>query len=410
MLKLGMINYKWLFLGFFSSIFLYLYHFGIEYKVLDTIFALMFVYTLFSASKKELLLGGFLTGVLWFWWLGFSFIYYELSYLIPLVIFGVGAVYAVLFYFTGLVNNLIYKVAYLFILSYINPFGFNWFKIELVFINSYLGTSKAEFLAILTVTALFIYLQRTKKIYISLYAYSIPLVVLFFINTIDNNTIKEPDLNIYMNTTDVEQDKKWDKKYKKDIVISNLEAIDTAVEKGYDLIIFPETSFPVVLNRNDYIKDILLEKSKEISIIAGALNQKEGLLYNSSYLFNKGKMEIANKVVLVPFGEAVPLPEKLRDLINDAFFNGAEDYEVAKNPTTFDINGIKFRNAICYEATTDRIFEQLDTSYMIAISNNAWFTPSHQPSLQRLLLRYYGRKYNVKIYSVNNKSKSSILN
>ncbi len=410
MLKFGMNNYKWLFLGLFSSLFLYLSHFGIEYRFLDTILALMFIYTLFTTSKKELFLGGFLTGVLWFWWMGYSFIYYELSYLIPFVILGVGLLYGVLFYLGGIINNLLYKVAYFFALSFLAPFGFNWFKMELLFINSYLGTSKWEFLSILTVTALFIYLQREKRKNLSIIVYAVPLVVLFFINTVNNNTIKNPDLKIYMNTTDVEQDKKWEREYKRTLIEENIKNIDSAIKKGYDLIIFPETSFPLVLNKNQYIKDMLLERSKDIAIIAGALNQKEGLLYNSSYLFNKGKMEIANKVVLVPFGEAVPLPEKLRDIINDTFFNGAKDYEVAKNPTTFEINGTKFRNAICYEATTDEIFKDLDTSYMIAISNNAWFTPSHQPSLQRLLLKYYAKKYGVKIFSVNNKSKSVIVN
>ena len=48
----------------------------------------------------------------------------------------------------------------------------------------------------------------------------------------------------------------------------------------------------------------------------------------------------------------------------------------------------KFRNAICYEATTDKIFENLgDTKYMIAISNNAWFTPSIEPTLQHLFFK-----------------------
>jgi len=64
---------------------------------------------------------------------------------------------------------------------------------------------------------------------------------------------------------------------------------------------------------------------------------------------------------------------------------------------------VKFRNAICYEATTNKIFNNLDTKYMIAISNNAWFSPSIQPTLQKLLFKYYENKYNVKIFSVTNK-------
>jgi apolipoprotein N-acyltransferase len=164
-----------------------------------------------------------------------------------------------------------------------------------------------------------------------------------------------------------------------------------------------------VLNKNDYLKNLLLEKSKDISIIAGSLYKKDGLYYNSTYFFQDKKMQVAHKVVLVPFGEAVPLPEKIRDWINNTFYNGAKDYEVALSPTTFEIKGEKFRNAICYEATTDEIYKNLDTNKVIAISNNAWFTPSTQPALQRLLLRYYAKKYNLVIYNVTNKSKSGII-
>ena len=92
------------------------------------------------------------------------------------------------------------------------------------------------------------------------------------------------------------------------------------------------------------------------------------------------------------------------------FMTGQKIMKLQKKATTFDINGVKFRNAICYEATTDKIFEDMDTAYMIAISNNAWFTPSIQPVLQNLLLKYYAKKYGVKVFSVTNKSRSVIIN
>jgi apolipoprotein N-acyltransferase len=111
----------------------------------------------------------------------------------------------------------------------------------------------------------------------------------------------------------------------------------------------------------------------------------------------------------VPFGEKVPLPQILTDLINKLFFNGASDYSTASNTTTFDINGTKFRNAICYEATTNEIFYNMDTKFMIAISNNAWFTPSIEPTLQYLLLKYYAQKYNIIIFHSSNKSSNMII-
>lgn len=406
-----MFKAKSILLPLFSSAFIYFEYFQIELKALDTILGLLFLYTLFTLSKKELFAGGFITGVLWFWWLGYSFVYYDLSYLIPLVIIGTGLIYGTLFYIIGLSNNLIFKTLYIFSLSYIEPFGFNWYKIELVFINSFLGTSKFEFLSLVILTALFIFLKQKSKARVSLAIYAAGIVALYFINLNGSGApADKPKIKIYMNATNIDQEKKWDQNYQKQIIQANLRDIDKAVQKGYDLIVFPETAFPTLLNKNEYLKDILLKKSEHISIITGALNKQDDLYYNSSYLFTKGKMQIANKVVLVPFGEAVPLPEKLKNLINDIFYDGAKDYEVAKEATTFDIEGTKFRNAICYEATTDKIYENLDTKYIMAISNNGWFTPSIQPNLQNLLLKYYARKYKVMIYSVANKSPALIVN
>jgi len=106
-------------------------------------------------------------------------------------------------------------------------------------------------------------------------------------------------------------------------------------------------------------------------------------------------------MVLVPFGEYIPLPKFMQKIINDFFFNGEADFSHANNPTDFIVKGTKFRNAICYEATTDAIFKG-DVKYVIAISNNGWFVPSIEPTLQNLLMKFYERKYDVTIFhSVN---------
>ena len=203
-----------------------------------------------------------------------------------------------------------------------------------------------------------------------------------------------------MANTSIPQDIKWNKKYLTQIININFKIIDKAIKQKYDLIILPESSFPLLLNKNERLLKTLRLKSKNISIVLGSLYKEKNSFYNSTYLFQNGNMQVAHKVVLIPFGEAVPLPEKLKNFINDTFYNKAKDYQCAKTPTDFNIKGITFRNAICYEATTDEIFKDLAGNYLIAISNNAWFTPSIQPTLQKLLLKYYSNKYHVKIFSV----------
>ena len=110
-----------------------------------------------------------------------------------------------------------------------------------------------------------------------------------------------------------------------------------------------------------------------------------------------GEYQIAKKLILVPFGEYIPLPKFAQDYINDTFFSGQSDFLTAEKPTDFTIKGEVFRNAICYEATCQEIYEG-DVKFVIATSNNAWFAPSIEPTLQNLLMRYYARKNGVTIY------------
>ncbi|OUR70250.1 apolipoprotein N-acyltransferase [Arcobacter sp. 31_11_sub10_T18] len=383
----------------FSS-FIYLSYFNIENKIINSVLGLTSIYLILTIPKKSLFYTGFFIGIFWCWWLALSFEYYDLNYLMPLVILGVGLVYAIIFYFIGIIEDSIYIRAVLFFgFTFLAPFGFNWVKPELLFIDSYFGITKLDFALILLSMIL---LNKFK------YLFWIPLVLSFYL--LPSGKVLAPKLKISMPQLNVNQHIKWEKNYKYELISENINFINKAIEEKYDLIILPETAFPIILNKNENLLNLLKEKSKQIDIITGSLYKKDGLYHNSTYHFSKEKVNVAHKVVLVPFGEAVPLPEKIRNLINDMFYEGAKDYESAKEATTFNIKGIDFRNAICYEATTDEIFKNLgDTKYMIATSNNAWFTPSTQPILQKLLMKYYAKKYNVIVYSSANASENSII-
>ncbi len=383
----------------FSS-FIYLSYFNIENKIINSVLGLASIYLILTIPKKSLFFAGFFIGIFWCWWLALSFEYYDLNYLIPIVVLGVGLVYAIIFYFIGIIEDSIYIRAVLFFgFTFLAPFGFNWVKPELLFVDSYFGITKLDFALILLSMVL---LNKFK------YLFWIPLVLSFYL--LPTGKVLDPELKISMPQLNVNQHIKWEKEYKYELISENINFINKAIEEKYDLIILPETAFPTILNRNENLLNLLKEKSKQIDIITGSLYKKDGLYHNSTYHFSKEKVNIAHKVVLVPFGEAVPLPEKIRNLINDIFYEGAKDYESAKEATTFNIKGINFRNAICYEATTDEIFKNLgDTKYMIATSNNAWFNPSTQPILQKLLMKYYAKKYNVIVYSSANSSENSII-
>lgn len=392
---------KGLLIASLFSAFIYLEYFEIHNKILNSILAIVSLYFILKASRKESFFIGFFIGAFWFYWVGISVQYYDLTYLAPLVILFFATGYGIIFYLFSFFEILELKVIFIYFLSYVHPLGFDWFIPELTLINSNFATSKESFALILFAIYIFIKLKKLKFI---------ALIPLFFAISSTGIYIDNPRFKIDMPQLNVPQEQKWVKENLSNIISNNLGLIDKSILNGNDLIILPETTFPILLNKNGFLMEKLLNKSYEIDIIAGALYTENGEFYNTTYHFSKGKFEVAKKVVLVPFGEEIPLPKFFVDLINDIFYNGAKDYDKAKTPTDFIINGEKLRNAICYEATSEKIYQNLgDTRYMIAISNNAWFTPSIEPTLQKMILRYYSKKYGVTIFHSINGSLNYIV-
>ncbi|WP_239056450.1 nitrilase-related carbon-nitrogen hydrolase [Helicobacter apodemus] len=190
---------------------------------------------------------------------------------------------------------------------------------------------------------------------------------------------------------------------------SNLEAINLAIKESYDVIILPETAFPLVLNHQPKLLQTLQEKSHKITIVTGGIYQNAET-YNSAYIFEKGEMQVLHKVILVPFGESIPLPSSLANFINELIFKGGSNF--AKNPNTTPnstrIHKQDFQIAICYEATREEYY-QSSPKFLIAISNNAWFAPSIEPTLQKILMLYFAKNYGTTIYHSSNASPSFIL-
>lgn len=383
------------------SAFIYLKYFGIDSKILHTLLALFAFYLLLTLEKNALFYVGFFVGILWFYWVGNSLVYYDVAYLYPLIVVVFALTYGLLFYTIALYDHILFRALILFLLSYIHPFGFNWFIPELLFIESFFPTSKAHFALILACLFMFIRLNPRLK-----FLAVIPLLCIYQNKGL---YIDNPPIAISMPQIHLSQDQKWLKSNLSSTIENNLNLIEDAIEEKKELIILPETAFPLLLNNENFLMTNLLKKSEVIDIIVGALYVENSQFYNATYHFSQGNFSIAKKVVLVPFGEKIPLPQFLVDWINATFYNGAQDYQKAEKPTDFIIKGEKFRNAICYEATSEEIYQNLgEVKYMIAISNNAWFTPSIEPTLQDLLLKYYTKKYEVTLFHVVNGSKNKI--
>lgn len=384
----------------FFSAFLYLEHFGITLKLPNTVFGLLALAMLLYMPKRAVLAAGFFIGLLWFYWIGYSFKYNGVGFMEPIITLVFGVVYMLFFGVLALTKNVAARAFLLFLLTFFEPVDFNWMQIELLFVDSYFGIQKYHFVLILFALALPVYIKKP---------YSLaPLLLLFAALNYTPLEQKDAPLKIKLVSTDIKQDQKWTKEMLRPTLEMIYQEIQKAKDEGYEVVIFPEAVFPFYMNQATTVIERLLELSHGTTIVAGSLLKEDNLHYNVTYMFNEGNYEIAKKMILVPFGEYIPLPEFAKEFINEIFFAGASDFKTADKPTDFTIKGIKFRNAICYEATCKEIYEG-DVDFVIASSNNAWFYPSIEPTLQKLLMRFYARKNGVTIYHAANWKGTAII-
>ena len=371
------------------SAFIYFESYELTNKLINTLFGLLALALFLYIPKRSVLVAGFFIGLFWFYWIGYSFAYQGVGYMQPIITLAFAIIYLIFFSPLALTQNPLLRAIFLFALSFFEPFDWNWLQIELLFVESYLGIYKYQLLLILLALSLPSFMPKRIKY--------LPLLLLVFAFNYGYPPQQEAPLKIDLIQTQIKQEDKWQDYALLSTIEMIFKNIDDAIATKQDLIIFPESVFPLFMNKNPKIMHYLLERSKKIAIVAGALLVENHKHYNVTYLFENGHYKIAKKLVLVPFGEYIPLPKFARHFINETFFSGASDFVTAKGPTDFIIKGVKFRNAICYEATCQEIYKG-DVKFVIATSNNAWFTPSIEPVLQRLLLKYYARKNGVTIY------------
>lgn len=396
---------KFIINGFIISILLSLFIFldllNLKYiSNLSLISAIFGFYFILKSNKKIWFWSGFFIGFFWFYWISFSLIYYDFAYLIPVEILGICLIYGSIFLAAGWLENIYIKAIFLLFASYIAPFGFDWLNFKLIFIDTFFIPS----IYTLALVLISIIIAIKFNIYFGISLLICSLAINY------NNKIEYRGLpfDISLINTNISQDKIWDRSTKDKIVKNNLNMIDQAISDGSRIVVLPESAFPLFLNHSEILLSVLKQKSYQIAIVAGALGTSDNQLYNSTYLFDKGEIKRLDKLILVPFGEEIPLPNFIKDLINRLFFDSAIDYSHASSVSDYEIDGVKIRNAICYEATRDELFIN-EPKFMIAITNNAWFTPSTQPNLQSKLLKLKAYKYKTIIYHSVNGSPSQMI-
>ena len=276
---------------------------------LSTFFGLTALYLLLQQDQKTWFFSGFFIGFFWFWWIVVSFGHYNMLWAIPLGLLLISFSYGILFWSLAWISEkitshfaarsrntlgvphsslltlysslftLILKATGLLVLSYLHPFGFDWFKPELMFVNSYLGIEKWQFAIILTAMVLSIWKRQLLYLFLVLLAYQ-PLLT---------TTVSIPN-TIQLITLNTPVEDKWNKVLHAKQFDEIFKIIDQAIDDNKSLVILPESVFPIFLN---YDKDLICKTQKHvqnnISIVVGGLYWDGKTPHNSTYIFTNEK-------------------------------------------------------------------------------------------------------------------------
>jgi len=265
--------------------------------------------------------------------------------------------------------------------------GFPWLLIGLSQYNNQYILKFAKFSGIYGISFLlmgfnlFLYTILTKKLSIQNLFFLLTVSVFFLISRFPEKKNLKGEINVLLFQPNFTP-KNISLEENKEIITRLLKEIKY---KNLDLIVFPEGTFQGNLfENNDLIK--LLKKTSNknnCGILIGTFTESSGNFYNSGVLINGEKIDVYNKIKLVPYGEFI-LGKRFK-FVRNIFLKIAGYEPNLKNGSEFKVfkyRDIKFSSLICYENIFPQIVENFSNNgpdFFIVITNDSWFGKSIGP-------------------------------
>ena len=185
----------------------------------------------------------------------------------------------------------------------------------------------------------------------------------------------------------IDQSLKWDPVYQKETLRIYGGLTTEAVEKGAEVIVWPETAAPFFYGWEGEMSAVVDAVAREngVPIIFGApwFDPSEGgKYYNSVFFLGKGGIAEGryDKRHLVPFGEYIPLRRVL--FFVQKLTVGEEDFSSGKDPALFDVRGDPVGASVCYEAVFPGIIREGvrgGAKWLVNVTNDTWFGDTVAP-------------------------------
>lgn len=281
------------------------------------------------------------------------------------------------------------------ILEYIRSYlftGFPWaplshsqyLNLPIIQIADITGTWGISFLIILINVWIYLILRKKQN---NLFPILLLIIVLAY-GYIKLYPLKEKPngqpLRISVIQGNIPQELKWNRDARDFILNRYLRLNNEAMQDKPDLIIWPEASFPGIIEEGKYFLERVEYFAKETKtplLIGAATTSENDLYYNSALLIDceKGSpTQRYSKIHLVPFGEYIPLRKIfgfLETVVPIGDFAPGKDYTVFNKPAKFSV-------LICFEdlfPELSRRFVQNGAQFLVNITNDAWFGKSSSP-------------------------------
>ncbi len=293
---------------------------------------------------------------------GLGFTIYKYFNKIYLIIIFTPFIFLLIEFF---ISNILYGfpwITYSLILSN-NLLGFYFLK----YFGSYISSYLIIFIYILPVLLIYSFkLKNIKKVVSIIHLPFLLVFVVLFFNS-NSNKIKpnkEISLEIHQIFSPIN---KFDKNsIQKDI-------INKIKNSNAEYIIFAENNYPYLISDINSI-DILQYIKDNQKIIIGSTRIEENKFYNSFLFFEKDKIQIFDKQILVPFGEFLPFRSYLKFLEN---ISGNVDFTKGNNERIIKSSDqVNILPVICYEVIFNSILRKINENeidIIINITNDSWF-------------------------------------
>ncbi|WP_299656152.1 apolipoprotein N-acyltransferase [uncultured Tateyamaria sp.] len=173
------------------------------------------------------------------------------------------------------------------------------------------------------------------------------------------------------------QDEKWDPA--RIPVFVNRQIDYTAAGEVPDLVVWPETALPYLLENAQPVFDVIADAARGAPVVLGIQRRDDAGYYNSLVTLDAAGQvtQTYDKHHLVPFGEYMPLPGLFRSLGIRALAERADSgYARGPGPQVLDMGALGTAlPLICYEAVFAHDVGAAPTrpTFLMHITNDAWF-------------------------------------